>query len=203
MCKSKIVVLSMLIGGCAPAINQINSERYYEAGLQAESQRNWVHAREMYFRSLVNAKSSGASPEQISAATFNLGRMVGYTCDYPQAESLLKQSVDFEKKLVSPNPANLTKRWSELARLTYDMGKYSESAQWYALSVPELERMGVVNIDPIGFADYLEAQGRALEKSGQSRPAAEVMERAGKLRAVSLGKSALFVPVEYSSVCAK
>ena len=109
---------------CVSAINQKNADRYYEAGVQAESAKNWPLARHNYSRALVNARSGGAAPDYVSAVTYNLGRTTGYSFDYAQAETLLIESVALEKSLPNPSVVNLTKRWSELGRLNFDKGKF-------------------------------------------------------------------------------
>jgi tetratricopeptide (TPR) repeat protein len=141
LCVAALVILS----GCATAINQKNAGTYYEAGLQAEASKNWAGAKEMFWRALVNARSGGAAPAYISAATYNLGRMTGYTCEYADAEKLLLESVSLEQGLPTPNMINLTKRWSELAQITYDQGKYAESSKWFAIAIPELEKLNIVS----------------------------------------------------------
>ncbi|MCE1239496.1 MAG: hypothetical protein LWW83_06185 [Azonexaceae bacterium] len=187
--------------GCATSINQKNADRYYEAGLQAESRGNWSQAREMYSRALVNARSGGAAPEYVSAVTYNLGRATGYTCDFDRAESLLREALELEQALPKPSASNITKRWSELARLNFDQGKYEASARWYSLAVPELERMGILTIDPIGFAGYLGEQADSEEKSGRLQQAVAIRQRAAAIREASAGRSAKYVPIHFRQIC--
>ena len=195
------LAVSVVVTGCATEINQKNADTYYEAGLRAEASKNWSGAKEMYFRSLVNARSSGASPAYISAVTYNLGRMTGYTCEYTDAEKLLLESLALEQGLAVPNMVNLTKRWSELAQIAYDQGKYAESAKWFALAIPELEKLNIVSKDPIGYAVYLEDYAKSIEKSGQVQQANAIRQRAASLRSSNPGASASFKPIYYRDVC--
>jgi tetratricopeptide (TPR) repeat protein len=192
---------SVALAGCATAINQKNADIYYEAALRAEASKNWSGAKEMYSRSLANARSGGASPAYISAVTYNLGRMTGYTCEYADAEKLLLESVSLEQGLPTPNMGNLTKRWSELAQITYDQGKYAESAKWFAVAIPELEKLNIVSKDPIGYAAYLDDYAQSVEKSGQVQQASVIRQRAASLRSSNPGISASFKPVHYHEVC--
>ena len=188
---------------CVSAINQKNADRYYEAGLQAESAKNWPLARQNYSRALVNARSGGAAPDYVSAVTYNLGRATGYSCDYAQAETLLIESVALEKALPNPSVANLTKRWSELGRLNFDQGKFKESAAWLSQAIPELERLRVPTDDPIGFARYLEDTALAFEKSSDALRAATLRLNAEVLQAANPQRSSNFLPTYYRDVCVK
>jgi tetratricopeptide (TPR) repeat protein len=196
-----LVLLACVSAGCATDLNMNNAQRYYEASLQAEAQRNWVGAYEGYRRALINFRSAGAPVKLISAATYNLGRMAGYICKYDEAEKLLLESVSLEEKTGAPDPVNLTKRWSELARLYDDRGQPNRAAAYYARSIPELERLGVASSDPIGFANYLEAYGSALQLSGENEASAQPSQRAATLRTENASRAALFIPVTYKSVC--
>lgn len=199
----KLIFLTVSVGlfGCATDFNQKNADRYYDAGRQAESQGNWPQAREMYTRALINARTSSATPEYISAVTYNLGRATGYTCDFDRAESLIREALELEQGLPQPSASNITKRWSELARLNFDQGKYAASARWYALAVPELERMGILTIDPVGFAEYLREQADSEEKSGRPQQSVEIRQRAATILDISAGRSAKYVPVRYRQIC--
>lgn len=189
--------------GCATDLNRINASKYYELGLRAEAAGDYRGAHEAFRRALINAGSANARPEYVSAVKYNLGRMTGYLCDYTQAESILLDSLQTEQRLRSSAPGNITKRLSELARLTYDMGKYPESAAYFERVLPEIERLGVVEKDPVGFALFLEDYASALEKKGDASKAAEIAARAVELKAKHPGRAAGFTPVHYRDVCPK
>src|SRR5256885_8436016 len=83
---------ALLTAGCATDINRINASRYYEAGLAFEARKQYEQAREAYWRALVNYRSAGGPQNAISAATYNLGRMTGLTCNFPVAEQFLQEA---------------------------------------------------------------------------------------------------------------
>jgi tetratricopeptide (TPR) repeat protein len=195
-----VLGLVFVLTACVPAINQVNADRYYELGLQAEAARNWRSARQAYSRALANAKSSGAPVAYVSAVTYNLGRMTGYTCNYDEAEQLLLDALALEEKVLPINASNMTKRWSELGRLNYDQGKFKTAAIWYSKAIPELERLGVSSSDPIGFARFIEDHADALDKAGDSS-ATLWRERASTLRKANSSRSANFLPTYYRDVC--
>ena len=197
------ICVAFALSACVSAINQKSADRYYEAGLQAESAKNWPLARQNYSRALVNARSGGAGMDYVSAVTYNLGRVTGYSCDYAQAESLLIESLALEQALPKPSVGNLMKRWSELGRLNFDQGKFKESAAWLSQAMSELERLNVPADDPIGFARFLEDAALAFEKSSGVSQAATLRSRADVLRIANPQRSANFLPTYYRDVCVK
>jgi len=141
--------------------------------------------------------------DYVSAVTYNLGRVTGYSCDYAQAESLLIESLALEQALPKPSVGNLMKRWSELGRLNFDQGKFKESAAWLSQAMSELERLNVPADDPIGFARFLEDAALAFEKSSGVSQAATLRSRADVLRIANPQRSANFLPTYYRDVCVK
>jgi tetratricopeptide (TPR) repeat protein len=198
-----ILAVCVAITGCATEINYKNAQKYYEVGLSAEAVRNWSGAHEAFRRSLINARSAGAPQAFVSAATYNLGRMAGYICDYAQAEKLLLESLALERGLKMPDPGNITKRLSELARLYQDQGRFREAAAFYAQAVPELDRLGVSERDPIGYARYLEDYAESLAASGQVAEVVPIAARASELRTKHVTREASFTPIRYKEICGK
>ncbi|CAA0080279.1 Uncharacterised protein [Halioglobus japonicus] len=200
-CLAVVVCLLCLIGGCAHSINQYNADRYYELGLAAEQQQNWGAAREYYWRAWVNARDGNAAPEYQSAVLYNLGRMMGYTCDFQQSEALLRESLDREVPLSGPDSANISKRLSELARLNFDQEKYSEAASYYARAIPMVQRLGIEKDDPVILANSLNELSQAYQLSGQAALAVASAEEAATIRARNKGHAVGFVPVRYTTGC--
>jgi hypothetical protein len=175
--------------------------RLYEQGLGHEFAREYKEARVQFEASLLSGRATGLGANFESAATYNLGRMVGYTCDFEKANELLLESLKLEQGLPKPNPANVTKRLSELARLSFDRGQFAESAAYYKQLVPELERLGVLRLDPVGFATLLDDYAQAESRAGSETSAQEARNRSATIRAENAGKSAQFLPVHYRHVC--
>jgi hypothetical protein len=96
------VILSVLICGCAEKITKINAQKYYDAALKAEWAKDYELSKNMYYRSFVNARSSSASKEYISATLYGYGRMLAYTCDYAHANEALKESLSLEREVSGP-----------------------------------------------------------------------------------------------------
>lgn len=195
------ITIIVTLSGCVSDIHRKEANIHYEAALQFEFKKDFLSARDQYGKALVAARLAGADQAAISMLTYNYGRMVGYNCNYDEAEKLLIESVQLEKTLNSLDTKNLTKRWSELARLTFDQQKYTESANWFSQALPELERFDLPKDDPVGFAQYLEDYSKALEKSGNSSQASELRARAFKLRSDNPNTKAKFSPVYYRDIC--
>ena len=176
-------------------------DRYIESGVEHESAGDYVSARDSFEQALEFAKSSGAPVSYVSAALYNLGRMYGYTCDLAAAERYLVEALDAERALDEPDGGNITKRLSELARLSFDMGKYRRSADFYAEAVGYLDQTAIANEDPIGYADYLSAYAVVSDETGAADTARDMRKRAAGLHSENEGRTADFVPVEYRDVC--
>jgi tetratricopeptide (TPR) repeat protein len=196
-----IALAAVLMVGCVHDINRINASRYYDAGLALEARKQYEQAREAYWRALVNYRSAGGPQNAISAATYNLGRMTGMTCNFPLAEQFLREALQLEEQLAAPEPGNITKRLGELANISFAQGKFQESAQFYERAVPRLEQLGIIKDDPIGYSLYLDGYANALDKAGMPSKSAEIRRRASTLREQNNLKTAKFVPVYYHEIC--
>jgi len=176
-------------------------DHLFRTGLQNEFSGNYLEARDNFKEALEFAKTSSAGPAYESAVLYNLGRMYGYSCDFETAEKLLADALQKERALEEPDDGNITKRLGELARLSFDMGKFRMSASYYAEAVDRLDQLTIENDDPIGYADFLDAYALTLDQTGGAAIAVELRNRADLLRSENEGKDAEFTFVDYSSVC--
>lgn len=150
------MLLALLVCGCAKNITKLNADKYYDAALQAEWAKDYELSKNMYYRSFVNARSSSASKEYISATLYGYGRMLAYTCDYEHANEALKESLSIEREVSGPVSANISKRLSELGRLSVAQGLNSVAANYFSEAIPMLEKLSILESDPVGYAQYLE-----------------------------------------------
>ncbi len=114
---------------------------------------------------------------------YSYGRMVGYTCDFPEAEKLLVEALSLEETLPGPDRRNVTKRLSELARLSFDLEKFQESASYYERAIPIMDAV-MLSEDSIGYALYLNDYAQALDRIGEVRKSNEVRKRIAEIREV-------------------
>lgn len=150
-----------LINGCV--INSIHSQKYYRAGYQAEQSQDYEMAKKHYFRAWDNAKMAGDNELRAQAA-YSLGRMLGITCDYANAEMMLKEALKYDKETSGPVYMSLF----ELAYLKYDQGKYDEAASYFQQALPLVENDKYIEHDPKGFIMHFSFCSAALEKTGHN-----------------------------------
>jgi hypothetical protein len=192
---------TVVVTGCANPINQKTASNYYESALEAELRGDFVFAERQYDRALINARLGRSPDAGVSAAMYGLGRVKGYLCKFGEAEPLLMESLALEEKVTGPESGITTKRLFELARFYYDRGLFEKSIPYFRRGIPAVEKLGIEDADPIGFADVLDEYSNALAKSGQSPAAADAKKRSADLRAKNGGRRASFIPVRYGSRC--
>jgi tetratricopeptide (TPR) repeat protein len=200
ICKPRLfLTVALLAGGCAAPSGYYAAQHHFDAGLIAEHRGDYAQARHHFEAALEQAEIGGLPQDYMSAVTYNLGRMVGYTCDFEEADRLLREALRLEQALRYPDQGMVAKRLSELARLSYDSGRVEDSVNYYERAIPILEQLGIARIDPIGYAMFLDDYALAMEAAGNA--ADRVREKAAFLRDLNPGKQAEFAPVHYRSVC--
>jgi hypothetical protein len=137
---------------------------------------------------------------RILLATYELGRMTGYTCDYAEAETLLREALRLSE-LMEERFSHRTAILSELARLTYDQGKLADSASFYEREIERLGRFQHVDRDPIGLANFVNDYAIVIERTGNVEVATQVQVRSDSILMNTAGRPALFTPLHYRDVC--
>ena len=196
-------VAVVVIGGCGftEQINMKNADKYFDLGLRAEAQGNYAGAREAFWRAWVNARSGDASPAYKSAVLYNLGRMTGYTCDFGEAERLLREALNAEVAISGPESANISKRLFELSRLSYDQGKYDQAAEFYERAIPMCIHLGCLNDDPVAVAKSYDELAQAYKAIGNATKSKAAAAAATDVRSRNPNAEVRFVPVRYNSMC--
>jgi hypothetical protein len=88
-------------------------------------------------------------------------------------------------------------RQFELARFYFDQDQYEKSVTHYAKGIPAVEKLGIAQSDPIGFADALEEYSVALTQAGRATDAATTKQKASQLREQNPGAKARSIPTRY------
>ena len=176
---------------------------HYEAGLLAESKGDYRAAQREYAQAYKIAEDSKLSMAALSAATYELGRVTGYLCDYDRAHRLLRQSLEMEERVSGPYSANMSARYMELARLNYDRGLYALAIPYYERGIPLLEKHDFEKRDPLALADALHEFGTALNRTGATREAQRVLRRADILQAKYANRGQSLAPKRYPQNCPK
>src|SRR5689334_16852443 len=104
------VLLAVVAAGC--------STSDWILGTKAEAAKDYAAARDAYRRDLEDARKGNiaqhvdTSQSRIMRDTYDLGRMTGYTCDYAEAERLLREALRLGEQM-DESISNLTATLSE------------------------------------------------------------------------------------------
>ncbi|MBX3650161.1 MAG: tetratricopeptide repeat protein [Burkholderiales bacterium] len=208
--QSAVVFLLFAITHSAFASNESTFHRLYEAGLRADSAKEFREAKDFYENALNTAKINKLPEEFISNSMLNLGRMQGYLCDYPAAEKTLKEALSLEESRPNSGRASdsaarrkstVLKISSALAVLTYDQENYPASVSYFEKAIPLAEELGILNADPLQLSDVLDDFALALEKAGHIDKAASTRTRAASIREPFSNKKPRFRMVRFREVC--
>jgi hypothetical protein len=136
----------------------------------------------------------------VMMATYEHGRLTGYTCDYAEAERLLRdalrQSYGVEEQL-----SHRTAMPSELSRLTLDAGKPADSVDFHARALERLDRSGMEKSDPIALAMFPDSYAEALDATGDAEKAVKARGRAQALRELNPTRHAMSDAKRNRDVC--
>lgn len=198
----QIAVAVILLTGCANPVNQHTAENYYAAGEKALARGDFPQAREMYSRALINARLGHMGGNAEARVLSRLGRVYGNLCDYDSAEKAFLEARNLEIE-IHPNNPNLTfPSRVELAQLSYDVGRYERSVQYFdeAFSVMDARFKAV---DPATYVAIRKDYADALKRVGKLDKSSEVLTELGALEASSgaakIGKSDDYV--RYPTQC--
>ena len=206
---SFLLVPALLLAACVstdpvkpPDLSQ-PYRQHYEAGLRAETKADYRTAQREYAQAYKIAEESKLGLPAVSAATYELGRVTGYLCDYDRARRLLRQSLEMEERVSGPYSANMSARYMELARLNYDNGHYARAVPYYERGIPLLEKLDIIKRDPLGYAEALEEFGTALKHTGATREAKGILQRADIMRSQYGSRGRPYFPQRYDRNCSK
>jgi len=192
-----VAVVCTVLAGCVSGINRKEAEIHFDAAQRFDVQGDYVSAREHYGKALINARLAGADPATISMLTYNFGRTTGYTCHLDEAEKHLLLALEMEKSITGSESGISTKRQFELARFYFDQNQYEKATSYYAVGIPAVEKLGITESDPIGFAAALDEYAMALAQTGRITEAATAKQKAAQLRQQYPDVKPAFVPTRY------
>jgi tetratricopeptide (TPR) repeat protein len=188
---------ALLVAGCADDLVRRESDNHFAAAHRFDLQGDYVSAREQYWKALVDARQSGATPATISMLTYNFGRTTGYTCHLEEAEKYLLEALEMEKAISGPESGISTKRLFELARFYFDQGNFDKSVGYYDSGIPAIKKLGIAESDPITLANVLDEYSEVLASSGRGAEVAAIRQEAVAIRAANPGRQARFTPVRF------
>ncbi|HZP59763.1 MAG TPA: tetratricopeptide repeat protein [Opitutaceae bacterium] len=193
-----LIVLGLsLLAGCANPINGYTAQQYYEYGVQAEKGGDLALAQRNYSRAYGNAQMGNLGPKAEAYYLYEVARVTGYAGMYAESEkefldvlTLIEKAKGEADKLRAPALA-------EYARLLHDTGQHAKAVPIYEKAVAELERVGILTLDPLGFAALLDDYAGSLAAAGFSQRAAEISSRSASIKEAHKGDSPKFEPRRY------
>ena len=171
-------------------------------GQQATRSGDYSMGRRLLETALKLAMEKPIAKPEIARVRFNLGRAVGFGCDFPQAETLFKASIDAEIESVGANSNMLSARYFELARLYADQQKYALAIPYFERAIALLNEAARAQ-DPVGYALVLEDYARALQAEGEEQKHLEIVTRIEQLKQQNSAKQARFVARHYHTECTR
>lgn len=148
--SSILLLITVLVGGCANPINRATSDNHSETCAVAESNGRLDVAEEACYRALVNVDWGNLGLDLKSQALYNLARVKRRLSKFGEAEQLLKESLAIEGKLPSPSGQKIGRRLVELSVSLAGQDKWSEGARVLNSALP--------------LADHFSAQERAYAR---------------------------------------
>ena len=179
------------------SLNRKETQIHFEATPRFDNQGDYASARDHYGKALINARLAGADPATLSMLTYNYGRTSGYVCRFDEAEKHLLEALEMEKGITGPDSGISTMRQFELARFYFDQQQFDKSVAFFSQGIPAVEKLGISQTDPIGFADALDEYSNALLKIGKTMDATTMKQKASQFREMNAGKKQSFVPARY------
>jgi tetratricopeptide (TPR) repeat protein len=188
-----------LLASCTNPINAYTAQQYYEYGVQAENGGDLVLAQRNFSRAYVNAQIGNLGPKAEAYYLYELARVTGYAGAYADSEkafidvlALIEKSKGQADKLRPPT-------LSEYARLLHDTGRHAKAVPIYERAASELERVGIMNSDPLGFASLLDDYVGSLAAAGFSQRSAEVARRSASIKEAHKAVSPQFKARRYKA----
>ncbi len=118
-----LVLVPVLMVGCASAINKKSAVIHARSAQTEIANGNWDSARRHWAKAVVNAELGKMKPQARAVFNYEYGRSLGVTCFYSESEQYLKKAYDLDKAINGPIYMSVL----ELARLNYDQGKYEKA----------------------------------------------------------------------------
>ncbi len=187
----------VLASACANPLNKATFQRYYQAGLIAETREDYAAAKEDYYRALVNARAGNLGPQLHACSSYSLGRMLGALCDHDNAEKLLLEALQFDRKSSGPAYMDLF----ELAYLKYDQGNFAQAAAYFEQALPLVQDQKYTQADPGTFVRHYQHYSEALSRTGKIEAAVLYSDRAKKLSELYPDKKPKADRIDYNQNC--
>ena len=181
-----IVGLS-LFTSCANPINAHTAQQYYEFGVEAERGGDLTLARRNYSRAYGNACMGNLGPKAEAYYLYEFARVTGYAGNYAESEKSFADVLALIDKAKGEADKLRTPTLAEYARLLHDTGQHAKAVPIYEKAIPELERVGILTSDPLGFASLLDDYADSLAAAGFAQRSAEIVNQSAGIKEAHKG----------------
>lgn len=196
----------LVIGILAVASVDVHAESRATVNANARGNRaldtgEYEEALKFYSEALKLAEKDD-SLQYRAIAMYGLARANAHLCRVDAADQWFRDSISLRESLPDePAIAWVTQNWLEYARFLYSRGRNNDAVSYFGRAVPVLEKMGIEEMDPIGYADMLDAYESAMLSIGMTAEAEAQAQRAAQIRQKYPDRQARFRPVPYPTHC--
>lgn len=190
-------LLILLLAGCASAVEERVSNDYMLQGAAAQSRGDWDTARRAYAQAALNADRGGLPAARRAVLHYEYGRSLGATCLFDQSQHELNVAYDLDKQAGQLQYFSLI----ELARLSLDQRKFTQSVDYFERALPALDEVRAASVAPIGYADVLDEYAQALAGAENAVESKIQVNRAAALRAGKQIKRSITDRTPYGKYC--
>ncbi len=188
-----------LLAGCANPINGYTAQQYYESGVQAEKGGDLALAQRNYSRAYGNAQMGNLGPKAEAYYLYEVARVTGYAGAYAESEKAFLDVLALIDKAKGEADKLRAPALAECARLLHDTGQHAKAVPIYEKAVSELERVGILTLDPLGFASLLDDYAGSLAAAGFSQRSAEISSRSASIKEAHKGELPKFEARRYKA----
>ncbi|MBL9208348.1 MAG: tetratricopeptide repeat protein [Opitutaceae bacterium] len=130
---------------------------------------------------------------------YELARVTGYAGSHAESEKAFLEVLALIDKAKGEADKLRAPTLSEYARLLHDTGQHSKAVPIYEKVVSELERVGILSSDPLGFTALLDDYAGSLAAAGFAQRSAEVASRSASIKEAHKGGSPSFEARRYKA----
>ena len=191
-----VATFCALIVGCANPINAKTTSRYYEQGLAAEKNGDLLSAREAYKRAYINTQIGNLGDKSSAYALYEWSRITGYLKIYDEAEDGFRKTLTHIDNAAPVANQLRPPALSELARLLNNTNQHEKAIPVFRQALDALNDVNTLEIDPIGFSEFLEMYAQSLEELGDEKYL-DVLNEVKNIRSKHPNTKAKYVPRDY------
>jgi hypothetical protein len=135
-----VLLVVLLISGCANPLNRVTYDRYWRQGGDAERVGQLGVAEQAYYRALMNVDMGNLGPLLKAQALYNLGCVKRRVGKYSEAEDLLTQSLALDEKILSTDNLDTDRCRIELSVTLAAQDKWIDGSRYLEQALPQANR---------------------------------------------------------------